>query len=59
MDSDPVNISYSKNGTDLGVCFEIEKESLGDEALFPHFLTKNTEFECNFGTQVINIIDTY
>jgi len=51
MDSDPVNISYSKNGTDLGVCFEIEKESLGDEALFPHFLTKNTEFECNFGTQ--------
>jgi len=34
------------------VCFEIEKESLGDQALFPHVLTKNCEFECNFGERV-------
>ncbi|PVD25432.1 hypothetical protein C0Q70_13088 [Pomacea canaliculata] len=49
MDSDPVTMSYSKNGEDLGVCFEVEKEKLEDKALFPHLLTKNTEFECNFG----------
>lgn len=52
MDSDPVTMSYSKNGEDLGVCFEVEKEKLEDKALFPHLLTKNTEFECNFGQRV-------
>ncbi|XP_005092857.1 heterogeneous nuclear ribonucleoprotein U-like protein 1 [Aplysia californica] len=50
LDSDPVNISFSKNGTDLGTCFEVEKEKLGEQALFPHFMSKNTEFECNFGS---------
>lgn len=45
-------MSYSKNGEDLGMCFEVEKEKLEDKALFPHILTKNTEFECNFGAKV-------
>ncbi|CAG5125307.1 unnamed protein product, partial [Candidula unifasciata] len=49
LDSDPVVISYAKNGEYLGKCFEIEKEKLGDQALFPHLMTKNTEFEVNFG----------
>ncbi|KAL8600488.1 hypothetical protein ACOMHN_044953 [Nucella lapillus] len=49
LDSDPVTMSYSKNGTDLGLCYEVEKEKLEGRALFPHVLTKNTEFECNFG----------
>uniref|UniRef100_A0A2C9KQK5 SAP domain-containing protein n=1 Tax=Biomphalaria glabrata TaxID=6526 RepID=A0A2C9KQK5_BIOGL len=51
LESDPVIISYAKNGEDLGTCFEIPKEQLGENALFPHALTKNTEFECNFGAR--------
>nr|KAG5689769.1 hypothetical protein BaRGS_031170 [Batillaria attramentaria] len=56
LDSDPVVMSYSKNGTDLGTCFEVEKEKLEDKALFPHILTKNTEFECNFGAKIIMMV---
>ncbi|RUS76398.1 hypothetical protein EGW08_015849, partial [Elysia chlorotica] len=51
MESDPVVISYAKNGEDLGTCFTVEKEKLGEQALFPHIMTKNTEFECNFGAR--------
>ena len=47
-----MTISYTKNGTDLGTCFEIEKSDLEDKALFPHILTKNTEFTVNFGQMV-------
>ncbi|XP_052768267.1 heterogeneous nuclear ribonucleoprotein U-like isoform X3 [Mya arenaria] len=49
LDSDPCVISFDKNGTDLGTCFEFEKAKLGDKAMFPHILTKNTTFECDFG----------
>ena len=52
MESDPVVMSYAKNGEDLGTCFSVEKEKLGEQALFPHLMTKNTEFECNFGARV-------
>jgi len=48
-ESDPPTISYSKNGEDLGVCFEIDREEIGEAPLFAHILTKNTEFEVNFG----------
>ncbi|BFZ08002.1 hypothetical protein BsWGS_11041 [Bradybaena similaris] len=51
FDGDAVVLAYSKNGEDLGTCFEIDKESLGDNALFPHLFTKNVEFECNFGAR--------
>ena len=51
-ESDPPTISYSRNGEDLGVCFEIDKEEIGEAPLYAHVLTKNTEFECNFGQNV-------
>ena len=57
MESDPIVISYAKNGEDLGTCFNVEKEKLGDQALFPHIMTKNTEFECNFGARVSLEVD--
>ncbi|XP_048475534.1 heterogeneous nuclear ribonucleoprotein U-like protein 2 [Rhincodon typus] len=49
FDSEEVELSFSKNGTCLGVAFSISKESLGEEALFPHILSKNCAVECNFG----------
>ena len=52
MDSNPGSISYAKNGQDLGECFQVERSSLEDKALFPHILTKNTSFEVNFGGRV-------
>ncbi|XP_060601216.1 heterogeneous nuclear ribonucleoprotein U-like protein 1 isoform X2 [Ruditapes philippinarum] len=51
LDSDPCVISYAKNGKHLGICFEFEKSELGEKAMFPHILTKNTSFECNFGSK--------
>ena len=45
-------MSYCKNGTDLGMCFELEASELGEVALFPHVLTKNCEFDVNFGQRV-------
>lgn len=50
--SDPIVISYAVNGTHLGKCFDIPQSALEDQALFPHILTKNCEFEVNFGQQV-------
>ena len=52
FEGEKIEMTYSKNGEDLGTCFEIEKDSLGENALFPHVLTKNCEFQCNFGEQV-------
>ncbi|CAH1792332.1 unnamed protein product [Owenia fusiformis] len=50
--SDPVTISYRKNGKELGVCFEIAASELEGKTLFPHVLTKNCTFSCNFGNEV-------
>ncbi|KAM7299482.1 heterogeneous nuclear ribonucleoprotein U-like protein 1 [Ixodes scapularis] len=52
MDSDPVRMSFAKNGKDLGVAFEVAKATLGGQALFPHVLSKNCSFEVNFGQKV-------
>ena len=52
FEGDQVIISYSKNGEDLGTCFEIAADTLEGRALFPHILTKNCSFECNFGQLV-------
>lgn len=49
LSSDPVVISFAKNGEHLGTCFEVEASTLNGQALFPHVLTKNCSFECNFG----------
>ena len=56
LESDPKTISFSKNGEDLGVAFELT-EDLEDKALHPHILLKNAEFCVNFGSQVRNSID--
>ena len=52
LDAEPATISYAKNGVDLGTCFEFEKSSLGEQALYPHVLSKNCEFTVNFGQMV-------
>ncbi|XP_015267675.1 PREDICTED: heterogeneous nuclear ribonucleoprotein U-like protein 2 isoform X1 [Gekko japonicus] len=49
FESEEVELSFSKNGEDLGVAFRISKESLGDKALLPHVLCKNCSVELNFG----------
>lgn len=51
FDQDPsdIFISFAKNGDDLGVCFPVKKSDMEEVALFPHVLTKNVAFECNFG----------
>ncbi|CAN7994225.1 unnamed protein product [Ixodes pacificus] len=49
MDSDPVRMSFAKNGKDLGVAFQVAKATLAGQALFPHVLSKNCSFEVNFG----------
>lgn len=49
LDSDPVQLSFAKNGRFLGTAFEVPKDVLKGRALFPHVLSKNCAFECNFG----------
>lgn len=46
-----VELSYTINGKDLGFAFSISKDELGDRPLFPHILSKNCTFVCNFGQE--------
>lgn len=48
-DSNPVEISYAKNGRHLGIAYRIPREQIGEQALYPHILSKNCEFFVNFG----------
>ncbi|KAK1154997.1 heterogeneous nuclear ribonucleoprotein U-like protein 2 [Acipenser oxyrinchus oxyrinchus] len=44
-----VELSFQKNGSDLGVAFRVNRASLGDRPLFPHLLCKNCAVELNLG----------
>lgn len=55
MDSDPIEISFAKNGKYLGIAYKIQKSTIGNRALFPHILTKNSSFTFNFGHTVMKI----
>lgn len=49
--SENVVMSYTVNGKDQGIAFNISKEELSDKPLFPHILSKNCSFACNFGQE--------
>ncbi|KAG7209903.1 hypothetical protein KM043_011499 [Ampulex compressa] len=44
-------VSYTVNGKDLGMAFTIAKQELENKPLFPHVLSKNCTFACNFGQE--------
>lgn len=48
---DNIVLSYTVNGKDQGTAFTISKQELNDQPLFPHILSKNCSFTCNFGQE--------
>uniref|UniRef100_A0A8C5Q655 B30.2/SPRY domain-containing protein n=1 Tax=Leptobrachium leishanense TaxID=445787 RepID=A0A8C5Q655_9ANUR len=52
LDGDSVELSFSKNGEDLGQAFHFKKSSLGNHALLPHILCKGCAFQVNFGQKL-------
>ncbi|XP_001625157.3 heterogeneous nuclear ribonucleoprotein U isoform X2 [Nematostella vectensis] len=50
LESSPKQISFSKNGEDLGSAFDLPEDAQG-KALFPHVMIKNIDCSLNFGTQ--------
>lgn len=44
LESEPVVMSFTVNGQHQGIAYEVSHSDLGDQALFPHIVTKNTSF---------------
>lgn len=51
MEGEEIIISYTLNGDNLGEAFKVKKDELEGKPLFPHILTKNCAFVCNFGDE--------
>jgi heterogeneous nuclear ribonucleoprotein U-like protein 1 len=51
FDGDEITMTFTVNGEIQGVAYKITHSELQDKALFPHVLSKNTKFKCNFGTE--------
>ncbi|XP_053577616.1 heterogeneous nuclear ribonucleoprotein U-like protein 1 [Bombina bombina] len=44
-----IEMSFSKNGRPLGVAYRLRRDTVVDQAFFPHVLVKNCAVEFNFG----------
>jgi len=49
MGEDTVTMTFTKNGESQGEAYSFPRSQLGGEALFPHILSRNCKFTCNFG----------
>ena len=51
MDFDDMQISYTKNGEFLGVCYTNLPKSCKELGMFPHLFLKNVKVQCNFSRE--------